>query len=83
MSAQIEGTHQHAKSGKAYAYSARYSIAGTDIVWQARIELEGRLRAEPGGTIQTGSPAAQAIAEKAVLDAVLASIDALDDVAGV
>ena len=76
----IEGTHQHAKSGKVYAYRADWSTsAGGDIRWQARIEQEGELRAQPQGHIATGTPAADAIAEKAVLDAVLKEIDALED----
>jgi hypothetical protein len=76
----IEGTHQHAKSGKVYAYRADWTTSPAgEIRWQARVEQEGEPRAQPGGTIATGSPAADAIAEKAVLDAVLKAIDALED----
>jgi hypothetical protein len=76
----LDGTHQHAKSAKVYTYHADYETYddGT-IVWTARVDEEGRLRAEPGGTIGTGSPAVDAIAEKAVVDALLKAIDQIDD----
>jgi hypothetical protein len=38
--------------------------------------------ATPDGTIATGTPAAEAIAEQAVRDAVVTAIDQLDDVSG-
>jgi hypothetical protein len=79
MAQQIEGTHQHATSGKVYAWRARYATHDGDIDWQANVEAEGEARAQPRGTIHTGSPAADAIAEKAVVDAVLKSIDELED----
>jgi hypothetical protein len=76
----LEGTHQHAKSAKVYTYRAEYETRDDgDIVWRARVSEEDQLRAEPGGTIRTGSPAADAIAEKAVLDALLAAIDEIED----
>lgn len=76
----LEGTHQHAKSAKVYTYDADYETRGNgDIVWRARVSEEGELRAKPTGTIATGSPAVDAIAEKAVLDALLKAIDKIDD----
>lgn len=80
MASHLEGTHQHALSGRVYAFQAEYDTRdGGDIVWRAQVSEEGELRAEPAGTIATGSVAVDAIAEKAVLDAVVSSIDELDD----
>lgn len=80
MPSHLEGTHQHAQSGRVYAFRAEYDTRDDgDIVWRAQVSEEGDLRAEPAGTIATGSVAVDAIAEKAVLDAVVHSIDDLED----
>ena len=80
MPTPLEGTHQHARSGKVYTYSASYSTdGGGDITWSAQVTQEGELRLSPGGVIPTGSPAADAIAPAAVVDAVVKAIDGIAD----
>jgi hypothetical protein len=80
MPMHIEGTHQHAKSARVYAYRADYETHDDgEIVWRAEVAEEGEVRAMPKGRISTGSPAAETIAESAVVDAVLKAIDGLED----
>jgi hypothetical protein len=79
----IDGSHQHAKSGKLYTYSADFDVAGSDIRWRATVQQSDEVRLRPGGTIATNTPAAGTIAEQAVRDAVIAAIDAFDDVPGI
>ena len=79
MAHPIEGTHQHAKSGKVYNYRAEYRTEGEDIRWRAEVSQEGATRARPDGVIHAGTPAADAIAPGAVTDAVVKAIDDLDD----
>jgi hypothetical protein len=74
-----EGVHQHARSGKSYAYVVAYEARDGDIDWRAEAEREGRRCWADSGTIAMGSPAAEALAEKAVIDVVIKAIDALDD----
>ncbi len=76
---QMEGSHQHAKTGKLYVYKAGYSVHGSDIVWQADVRQAEGSQFRRGGTISTGTPAAAAIAEQVVRDAVVAAIDATED----
>ncbi|WP_280155575.1 hypothetical protein [Piscinibacter sp. XHJ-5] len=82
MASEVDGTHQHAKSGKLYTYQAEYSVAGADIRWRAKVQQGEDLCATPDGTIATGTPAAEAFAEQAVRDAVVTAIDLLEDSAG-
>ncbi len=79
MTNQIEGTHQHAKTGKLYTYKAHYSVNGSDIAWQAEVNQAAGSPFLRSGTVPTGTPAAGAIAEQVVRDAVVAAIDAADD----
>jgi hypothetical protein len=78
----IDGSHQHAKSGKLYTYRADYDVDGSDIRWQATVQQGDDVCLRPDGTIATNTPAAGTIAEQAVRDAVIAAIDAFDDVPG-
>ena len=82
MASEVDGTHQHAKSGKLYTYRAEYSVDDGDIRWRAKVQQGEDLCATPDGTIATGTPAAEAIAAQAVRDAVVAAIDQLEDVSG-
>lgn len=82
MDTHVDGKHQHAKSGKLYTYDAEYSVDNGDIRWRARVQQGEDVCATPDGTIATGTPAAEAIAEQAVRDAVVTAIDQLDDVSG-
>ena len=82
MAHEIDGTHEHAKSGKLYAYQASYDVAGGDIRWRATVQQAEAVRLRPNGTISTNMPAAITIAEQAVRDAVVKAIDAFDDVPG-
>ena len=79
MATQIDGTHQHAKSGKLYTYTAGYDVDDGDIRWQATVQQAQEVRLRPEGTIATNTPAASAIAEQAVRDAVVSAIDAQED----
>ncbi len=79
MTTQIEGSHQHARSGKLYTYRAGYSVLGSDIAWQADVEHAQGWLFHRSGTVSTGTPAAGAIAEQVVRDAVVAAIDAAED----
>lgn len=79
MPSPIEGTHQHARSGKVYAYRAEYRTDDGDIDWWAEVHQDGELRLKPEGHLSTQTPAADAIAPAAVLDAVVTAIDAIDD----
>jgi hypothetical protein len=79
MSIPLEGTHQHAKSGKVYSYRAEYRTQDGDVVWNASVLQDGELRLEPSGTVATQTPAADAIAESVVVDAVVRAIDTYDD----
>lgn len=80
MTTQIEGSHQHARSGKLYTYKAGYSVRGSDIAWRADVQhAERGSEFHRSGTIPTGTPAAGAIAEQVVRDAVVAAIDATED----
>jgi hypothetical protein len=79
MSIPLEGTHQHAKSGKVYSYQADYRTQDGDVLWNARVLQDGELRLEPSGVVATQTPAADTIAESVVVDAVVNSIDAFDD----
>lgn len=80
MATPIEGTHQHAKSGKVYAYRAEYRTddAG-DIHWRAEVQQDGQVRLTPQGHLATQTPAADTIAPAAVVDAVVKAIDEIDD----
>jgi hypothetical protein len=79
VTTQIEGSHQHARTGKLYTYKAGYSVRGNDIAWQADVQRAEGAQFHRSGTIPTGTPAAGAIAEQVVRDAVVAAIDAADD----
>lgn len=79
MATPIEGTHQHAKSGKVFAYRADYRTEDGDIHWWAEIEQEGEVRLKPEGHLATQTPAAEAIAPAAVRDAVVKAIDGIDE----
>jgi len=79
MSTPINGTHQHAKSGKVYEYRADYRTEDGDIHWWAEVQHDGELCMKPEGHLATQTPAADAIAPGAVLDAVVKAIDQLDD----
>jgi hypothetical protein len=80
MATPIEGTHQHAKSGKAYTYRAEYSTDDDgNIRWSAEVVQDGQVRLRPEGVLATQSPAAETIAPPAVMDAVVKAIDAYDD----
>jgi hypothetical protein len=82
---RIEGTHQHAKSGRLYHYTAGYEVgADSAIRWHATVQqhADDEVRFRPEGTIAVNTPAAAAIAEQAVRDAVLSAIDAVEDSAG-
>lgn len=82
MANQIDGTHQHAKSGKLYTYTAGFDVTGGDIRWHATVQQAEEVRLRPEGMIETNTPAAAAIAEQAVRDAVVSAIDAQDDSPG-
>ena len=82
MPTPIEGTHQHAKSGKVYAYRAEYRIEDGDIHWSGEVSQDGEVRLNPQGHLATGTPAAETIAPSAVVDAVVKAIDGIDDVQG-
>ncbi len=79
MAHPIEGTHQHAKSGKVYNYRAQYRTESENIFWHAEVRQEGELRLEPEGIIPAGTPAADAIAPAAVTDAVVKAIDGIEE----
>lgn len=79
MASTVEGAHQHAKSGRVYAYRAEYEERNGDIAWRATVSQDGELRLRPDGVIRAQTPAAGAIAEPAVVDAVLQAIDHIDD----
>jgi hypothetical protein len=79
VTTHIEGSHQHARSGKLYTYKARYSVNGSDIAWDADVEHAEGLQFQRSGTVPTGTPAAGTIAEQVVRDAVVAAIDAQED----
>ena len=38
MAIEIEGSHQHAKSGKLYTYKADYAVRSGDIEWHATVQ---------------------------------------------
>jgi len=80
---RIDGSHQHATSGKLYTYEAEYDVAGSDIRWRATVQQAEEVRLRPQGTIATNTPAAGTIAEQAVRDAVVKEIDGADDVPGI
>lgn len=79
MAIPIEGSHQHAKSGRVYNYRGEYRTEGDNIRWRAEVSQQGRTRLQPQGEIRAGTPAAGAIAEAAVTDAVVKAIDDFDD----
>jgi hypothetical protein len=79
----IEGTHQHATSGRVYTYHADYQTDDDgNIHWQAEVMQDGQVRGHPEGTLATQTPAAEAIAPAAVTDAVVQAIDGLEDADG-
>ncbi len=82
MALAIDGTHQHAKSGKLYTYKADYLVKSGNIEWQAVVQDAGERCFRRNGTIAANTPAAATIAEQAVRDAVVTAIDALEDVPG-
>ena len=82
MATDIDGSHQHATSGKLYTYRADFDVASGDIRWRATVKQGGAVRLSPNGTIVTNTPAAGTIAEQAVRDAVVAAIDACEDAPG-
>ena len=79
---EIDGSHQHATSGKLYMYRAGYDVANGVIDWRATVQQADEVRLRPTGTIAVNTPAAGTIAEQAVRDAVLAAIDAFEDEPG-
>jgi hypothetical protein len=84
MATPLEGTHQHAKSGKVYTYRAEYSTDGDgNIRWRAEVTQDGQVRLKPDGLLATQTPAAETIAPAAVTDAVVKAIDGLDDTQGI
>jgi hypothetical protein len=82
MATPIEGTHQHARSGRVYTYRADYRTEGDNIRWQAEVRREDEVRLQPRGEIRAGTPAAAAIAEAAVTDQVVKAIDGIEDDSG-
>jgi hypothetical protein len=84
MENRIEGNHQHARSGRLYKYQAGYDVGDDGAIrWQAAVrQAAEEVRLRPEGTIAVNTPAAGAIAEQAVRDAVLAAIDSMDDTPG-
>ena len=82
MANAIDGKHQHAKSGKLYTYTADYVVTSGDIEWKAVVADAQERCYRPQGRINANTPAAGAIAEQAVRDAVVTAIDALEDVPG-
>lgn len=83
MTTQIDGSHQHATSGKLYTYQAEFEVNGSDIRWRATVQQADEVRLRPQGTIATNTPAAGTIAEQAVRDAVVKEIDVAEDVPGI
>jgi hypothetical protein len=83
VASEVDGKHQHAQSGKLYTYRAEYSVDSGDIRWRAEVQQGEDICATPDGTIATGTPAAEAIAEQAVRDAVVTVIDLIEDSPGV
>lgn len=82
MAASIEGTHQHATSGRVYNYRADYQTDDDgNIHWQAEVTQDGQVRSTPEGTLATQTPAAETIAPAAVTDAVVQAIDGIEDAA--
>ena len=82
MANDIDGSHQHATSGKLYTYNAAYDVSQGDIRWRATVLRSDDVRFERTGSIAANTPAAETIAEQAVRDAVVSAIDALEDEPG-
>jgi hypothetical protein len=84
MATSLEGTHQHAKSGKVYTYRAEYTTDDDgNIRWSTEVEQDGQMRLQTSGVLATQTPAAETIAPAAVTDAVIKAIDGLDDTQGI
>jgi hypothetical protein len=82
MATALEGTHQHAKSGRVFTYLAEYTTDDDgNIRWKAEVMKDGQLCLQPEGVLATQTPAAETIAPAAVTDAVVKAIDSIDDAA--
>ena len=73
----IEPTsHEHGLSGKVYTYEGEFNVGDDAITWNAKVSHAHDVPRVVTGTIPITTPAIAAIADKAVRDAIVKSIDA-------
>jgi Protein of unknown function (DUF1579) len=73
----IEPTsHEHGLSGKVYTYEGEFNVGDDVITWNAKVSHAQDVPRVVTGTIPITTPAIAAIADKAVRDAIVKSIDA-------
>ena len=68
-------THEHPGSAKVYTYEGDYEVQAGRITWQAEVTHAEEPRRQCTGTVLLTSPAAPAVAEEAVRDAIVRRID--------
>lgn len=68
-------THEHAATGKVFAYQFRYTVHDDRIDWSADLLDGTEVKSQLQGSIPVSSPGIAAVAEQAVRDAVVAQID--------
>ena len=72
-------SHEHGASGKVYTYEGDFDVGGDAITWKAWVSQGGGRERSFSGTVNLTSPAMASLAEQAVRDDILKSIDTFDD----
>jgi hypothetical protein len=73
----IEPTnHEHGPTGRVYSYEGDFDVGDDAITWHAKVSHAQHAPRVITGTIPISSPAMAALADKAVRDAIVKSIDA-------
>lgn len=70
-------THEHGLTAKVYSYEGDFDVSDDAITWSAKVSHGGEMPRVITGTIPVTSPAVAALADKAVHDAIVKSIDAV------
>jgi hypothetical protein len=69
-------THEHGLTAKVYSYEGDFDVGDDVITWSATVSHGGEQARVITGTIPLTSPAVAALADKAVHDAIVKTIDA-------
>ena len=76
----IEPTHhEHGATARAFVYEADFDLSDKEVRWKAVVHCGGEHDRTLSGSIPMTSPASPMLAERAVRDAIVSSIDVMDD----